>query len=393
MLKRYVTSLIILIMMICFLTGCLPSKLSIDKIENITVVGIDEEDGKVTLTIILQMVKPVAKEDSGEKQKVAIYTAEGETVYESVRNFRAYTDKDIFWGHINYIILGEETAEKGIGKYLDFFARDYDMKLTAKLVISQESTASEFIKNTNLPGTSLKDKLDSLFKNSEFLSQSKEVSVIDYMYMINCPLMDLYLPCVQMVDYKEKDEEEMDKKDVQLNGYAIFDDDKLVGIVKDKMARGINWITNEISSGIIVTEDPKGQKISLEIISAKCKIEPDFSEDIPSAMIKVEFTTNIGEYQGTDDIFHEEIIEFIVDEQDKIIKKEIEKIITYLQQKKRDIVGIGNETYHKFPIKFKKIEQRWKDIFNVMDISVKVNSRINRTYLIIQPIGNKGEDK
>lgn len=387
------TAVLMIITMIFTFTGCITQfRGAITLTENISVVGIDEEDDQVKITIILKLVKPVAEEESGKKQEISIYTSYGETIFDAVRNFHAYTDKDIYWGHIDYILIGQDTAKKGINKYLDMLVRDHETKLNAKVVITQGATASEFIKNTDVKQSVLNDILQSLFNDIDALSQSNPVSVIDYMRMMNSKGFELYLPCVQMVNYREKSKDEKDKKDVQLNGYAIFNDDKLIGIVNDKMARGVNWLINKIESAIIIAKDPKGHKLSLEIINAESKIEPDFSEDIPSAKVKIQFTTNIGEYQGADDIFHDDIIEYIVKEQNNIIKKEVENIIDYLQKKKCDIAGFFNRIYHKYPVKSKKIEQNWEDIFQEMDISVEVTSRINRIYNIKQPVAHKGEE-
>lgn len=392
MLKKCAAFFMIITMIFIF-TGCITQfKGAITLTESITVVGIDEENGKVELTIILKLIQPVTNEESGKKQKISIYTSYGETIFDAVRNFHAYTDKDIFWGHADYIIIGQDTAKNGINKYLDFFVRDHETKLNAKVVITQNSTASEFINNTDVEQSTLNDMLKSLFNDTDALSQSYPVSLMDYMHMINDKRMELYLPCVQMVNYRKKADNEIDKKDVQLNGYAIFNEDKLIGIVNDKMARGVNWLINEVASGIIVAKDQKGNKISLEIINAESKIEADFSKDIPSAKIKIEFTTNIGEYQGDDDIFHNDIIEYIVKEQNKIIEKEVENIIHYLQTKKCDVAGFCNKIYHKYPVKSKDIGN-WGDIFKKMEISVEVTSRINRIYNIAEPVGHKGENE
>lgn len=387
--------LFMLFAVIYFLPGCklLPEKVSIQDREDVIVVGVDEADEGVELTIVTRLVEPVSQDSSGSTRKVAIYTGYGETIFDAVRKLHSYTSKNIFWGHMDFIIVGEDTAKKGIGKYIDYFARDHELRIVSKLAIAQGATAADFIKRTNFPSISLDDRLDSLFSDVGTLSQSKEVALFDYMHMTNCAWGSLYLPCIQMVDFMEKDVEDQKYMDVQLNGYAIFDDDKLIGIVNDKMARGINWVTNEMLSGVIVAEDENGNKISLEIISSDCKIEPDYSRDIPSAKIQVEFTTNIEEYQGKDDIFHDDIIAYIVDQQNNIVKREIEKSIRYLQRKKSDILGIGNALYHKYPVKCDGLGDSWNEVFYGLDISVEVNSRINRSYNIKQPIGNKGEEE
>lgn len=393
MIKKIV-AILILTLTVFLLTGCMfPSKASIEMSEDIPVAGIDEEDGKIKLTIATLLVEPVTQEGSGKQQQVHVYTATGETIFDAVRNLHAYTDKDIFWGHMEYVIIGEETAKKEVYRYIDYFIRDHETNLTASILVAQDSTAEEFIKKTNTINITLSDYLSSLFTDVGSMSESSEVSLIHYMCLVNCDWENLYLPCVQMVDTLEKEQEEMDKKDVQLNGYAIFNDEEFAGIANGKLARGINWMINEISSGIIVAEDPQGEKVSLEIISSESEIETELSEDMPTAKIKVQFTTNIGDYAGLDDIFHKDIIEYIVADQEKIVKKEIEDTLAFLQENKADVIHLGDKLNHKYPVKTQDLLKDWDEIFAKMDITVEVESRINRIYEIKAPVGYKDEEK
>lgn len=391
--KKIIVSLM-LIVSVFLLTGCMfPSKASIELSEDIPVVGVDEEDGQVKLTITTLTVQPVAEEGSEEPNKAEVYTAKGETLFDAVRNFHAYTDKDIFWGHMEFVIIGEETAKKEVYRYIDYFIRDHETNLTASIIVAQGSTAEEFIKKTNIPRVTLSDYLQSLFIDVGSMSESSEVSLIRYMCLVNCDWENLYLPCVQLVDTLEKDKEKMDKKDVQLNGYAIFNNEEFAGIANGKLARGINWMINEISSGIIVAEDPQGEKVSLEIISGESEIETELSEDMPTAKIKVQFTTNIGEYAGLDDIFHKDIIKYIVADQEKIVKKEIEDTLAFLQENKADVIHLGDKLNHKYPVKTQDLLKDWDEIFAKMDIKVEVESRINRIYELKAPVGYKDEEK
>lgn len=393
MIKKIIIGLMLTVT-VFLLTGCMfPSKASIELSEDIPVVGIDEEDGQVKLTITTLTIQPVAEEGSEEPQKVEVYTAKGETVFDAVRNFHSYTDKDIFWGHMEFVIVGEETAKKGITGYLDFFIRDHETNLTASVIVAQGSTAEEFIKKTKIPRVTLSDYLQSLFTDVGSMSESSEVSLIHYMCLVNCDWENLYLPCIQLVNVLEKSKEEEDIKDVQLNGYAIFNDQEFTGIANGKLARGINWMINEISSGIIVAKDPQGEKISLEIIDGGSEIETDFSGDEPTAKIKVQFSTNIGDYKGVEDIFKKDIIDYIVADQERIVKKEIEDTLAFLQKNKSDVIHLGDKLNHKYPVKTKDLLADWDKIFSNMEITVEVESRINRIYEIKAPAGYKDKEK
>jgi spore germination protein KC len=380
----------LLLLMLCTTSGCLNSaKSPINTKENVVIQGIDKESDMVKLTSMVPLVQPIGSEGS-TNNKGAIYTAYGESVFDAIRNLHAYTDKIIFWGYLDFIIIGEETAREGIGPYLDIMIRDHEIKQNCKLAIVQESTASQFLKTTDSEHALVNDILKSLFSDTGALSQSSEITLLDYMQMMNCDRGCLRIPCIQTVDFIESSNTFIPKVD----GYALFDEDKLVGFVNGKMSRALNLIINEVESGVIVVTDPDDTKVTLEIISSNSKIDVDYTQDFPSALIKLSLTSNISEYWGTTDIFHEEIIEYLEREQERIIKNELEEVVTYLQSKKADAIGTTDTIYHKYPVKTDGFEKEdWQNIFGEMTIDVEVTSNINRVYNIKKPSGYESEDE
>lgn len=385
---RKMLILVMVLLTIFSLPACIIESLTDVKMEeHVSVVGIDEEDGKVKMTIILVLIQPL--EGGAGGPKVSIYNSTGDTMFEAFRNLHAYTDKHPVFEHNDFYLIGEETARNGINKYLDLIVRDHEPKQNAKVIITQGSSAEELIKATDFEHLTLNETLASLFKEKGALSQSCEITILEYIHMMTNPRESLYLPCIQMVDHMVKSEEDKDKKNVRLDGCGIFSGDQLVGYVNGKMARGVNWVIDEIDTGIIIVEDSDDYKISLEIISNKPKIEVDFSGEKPTATIKIEFSTNIVEYQGAQDIFKNDKIEYIVEEQNKVVKKEITEVIEYLQELETDVLCISDRLYHKYPKKTNGYDNIWSEVFADMKISVEVESTIERTYNINQPVAYK----
>jgi|GEM_PF-4239249 len=395
MFKKIIILLSITIVTISSLTACkIKSKTDIGMRETVTVVGVDEVDGIITLTITLSLIQPT--EAISIDSKVSIYTAEGSSMFEAIQKFHPYTDRIMFWGQVNYMIIGEDTAKLGINKYLDLFARDHEIKQNMKILVAQGMTANELIKVTDLKQSPLDDTLTSLFSDGKNISSNNEVSTLDYLQMISSDKSCLYLPSVKTTEKMEKKEKDEDKKLVMLDGYAIFKEDVLEGFVEGSMAKGMNWLINDSNAGYMTLYDKEGKIVVVELTGCKHSFEVNYDSKIPKVKIKVECTTNIVEYHGKEDIFTHDEIGDLMEQQNEIIENEVLEIVDYLQKVKIDVLGINDEIYHKYPIKTKDYEDIWPDIFAETDISVKAETTIDRTYNINHPVEydeNKDESK
>lgn len=385
--------LVVMIILVSIFSGCnLPKGKPVQDKMLVTIVGIDKKDDIYTMTLLAQITTTEANEGGQECSKTKIFTESGNTIFDILRNMHAFTDFDVFFGNLEFIIIGEEFARNGIDNSLDFLVRDHELRLTSNIMVSIGTTAKDFIETTDMTSAELTDKLDSLFSSTDALSQTKEVTVLDMTKMMDSDKTQIILPCVNKVNKSKKLEarNETGQEDANLNGYALFKRDKMVAIAMDKVARGINWLQNEIKSGIILAKDPDDELVSLEIIDSKLSIEPSFEDDI-SVTIKVKFSTNIGEVLGDYDIFNEEDIDILIKKQEQAVKKEITDAMELMRFHKSDAVGIGDAFYHKDPKKWNEIKPDWCNIFAQIPYNIELTSRINRSYTIVQPPKEKPE--
>jgi spore germination protein KC len=149
-------------------------------------------------------------------------------------------------------------------------------------------------------------------------------------------------------------------------------------------------LNDKIKSGIILVNDPKGDLISLEIINAETKFKPSFDNGM-SVDIEVKFTTNVGEILGSVDIFTGDNINELTKQQEKVVEKEIVKAFELMKKHKSDVIGLGDKFYHKDPKKWEQIKNDWCNIFSDIPYNIEITSRINRTYVVTEPVEEKPE--
>ncbi|HPD01135.1 MAG TPA: Ger(x)C family spore germination protein [Acetivibrio sp.] len=393
---RRIISLLLLFIVTLTLTACenpIMSRHEINDLEFARSIAIDTAksipDG-VRLTLASQRIKIGSGGSVGEKESSKI-SSEGRTMFEAVRNFSTYLGKRPFWGHLEFVLIGEEAAKKGIHNYLDFFARDHEVRMNINVFVMKGCCAEELMEKADRGDRLIFDRLNGLLNSLGGQSVSNPVNLIEVMYIQDMKCLSLYIPCVEMVNVTKGQDE--DVIDVKMAGFAIFDEDKLAGYLDENMGRGLNLLRNKVKSGIYVVNTRKGSKVSLEIINSKTKFYPEIKDGNLSLKVKVNMESNIGEIDSNEDIFNNDTFIYLEQEQSRLVKQEIERVIEYAQKEiGLDFFSTALNFYRKYPIKWKKLyEKDWKTWFPKIKFSVEVKSKIRRTYDIREPNAVEGE--
>lgn len=365
-------------------TSCI-QQTEIDKLIFVRAVALDKPDTESGVKITVESESSLPTTGKGETQKKALKLhAEGKTIFDADRNFSLYAERDIFWGHAKYILLGEKAAKEDVLKYLDFFIRNHENRLNTTVAVARNQSASNLLE---LTGTGVTHKkIASLFDNAGKLSVSREILLSEFIERLNSKYSSAYLPCISLIKNTEEIGSHESEDHLSLDGFAIFKGKKLLDFITDKEARGLNWINGDVKSTIIVVKDKKENNISLEVIGQDVNIKTSIKDDIPSIKVKVSVESNIGELEGQVDVFDKQSLMQLEKQQNDIIKDELESVITFAKENNVDIFGFGDKIFHQHPVKWERIKDNWNEIFPELKIEVEVESKISRVYNIQQPI-------
>lgn len=381
------------------LAGCstefLPERVEIDKLTLIRAVGVDKgfkDPSNICITIVSKEVKEgkTGKADTqSQKQEAVVMSNEAATMLEAEREFQTYSDKRMFWGHVDFYLISEDAAREGISKYIDFFARDHEFRDNAKIYIIKDSSAKEFIEKSSTGNYFMPDRLKAIGENSILFTGSTELKLMDFMQWLNRKHSSAIAPVL----YLKQKEEGGNKNgniplDIELDGYAAFKNLKLVTFINRKLARGENFLLNRVTSGVIQVKDPAGKMVGLDIIDSRTKISTVFRNgELLGMSVKVKLSSNVDEVHSSMKIFTEDTLNFLTQEQSNLIKTEIEQVIGTAKENNADFVDMASvfDTYH--PVLWQKYKDRWDEIFPKLPVTVEVDSKINRTYDIREPNG------
>jgi len=206
--------------------------------------------------------------------------------------------------------------------------------------------------------------------------------VIDYAIAMKRPWTSLYIPVVEPDTssvVQAGNSQNSQSVNVKLEGYAIFNGDRLAGFMDGDTAMGANFIINEMHSACITAQDIKGHSASIEVIDSRAEIIPGFSDPL-SATIKVSVKANLVDYNIYSGISEEEYLCCLEQQGRDSILNKIEKAIAFAQQNNADVLGVGEAFHHKDPIKWQSIESGWPAMFGGMVFFVEVTLEIKGTY-------------
>ena len=351
-------------------------------------VGLDKAtNGQFDYSV--QIIKPSAiesRKQGGSSVATETISSQGQTVFEAIRNLLSKTDKKLFYGHIQVIVIGEELARQGILNVMDMFVRNIETDKRAHIIIARGTTARNILaaegEVQDIPAVEITNTLE----NVKSLPKIKETKLHEVIKNINSNGNNPVLGVVTTPETTEK----LTVAELDFTGAAVFNKDKLVGWLNPEETTGFLFIENKIKSGIINVNNPfdTRAKVAIEIIRSSTKKDVRFINGEPVIYIEVKQEGNMVDQQGEGDLTAPDKIKILENETAQVIKNEIYHVISLAQGEfQSDIFGLG-DIVHKKNLKYwREVENNWNGEFSDLSVEVKVDSRIRRSGLIKKQAG------
>lgn len=379
--------LILLLIFPLLLAGCWNNR-PLTEINIVAGMGLERtEDGKILVTV--QVAEPGAIQPAsagggsgGEKSKpVFVASNEGETVFEALRGMLAVVDKKLFLSTAQVLIIGEKLAQEGIGEILNFFERDHEVSYLVDVIVAKDATPDELLRIESDMDTIPAVYIRGTVENTAARGTVKKTLLIDLFKDMDCKGRQ---PTAGQIT-KSSD------KEVRTEGLAVFRDGKLAGWLNPYETRGFLFADNELKGGIVNVPVDNG-KAAFEIIRSKGSVSVEVEDGKPSMLIiRVNAEANVGEYGSGGRLDSLETLYMLEEKLGEEIGKEIEMALEKCQKEfASDIFGFGIYLHKYYPKCWKEVENDWHNIFSKLPADIRVDAKIMRVGLVINPVG-KGE--
>lgn len=368
--KQWLSSLLVLPLIFTVRVGkqyLLPTSNNVEKLEMIRVVGIDKEEDGVHL-----LLAAATAQDEGTESNFLIQ-GKGKTFYAAVEDAQKEANKSLFWGHADILVLGKETAEGDISKYIDFLSRDSKTRLCMKLLIVKNGRAEELLKRKGSEEQSIYEGLSEQLRNLRDLSYASEVKMSDVIDSGGDVQSSYLIPVAEMTG----------EKGYEISGAAVLREGKVIRFLDAKESRAANLIRGDFHRGIDTLENTPLGRVSLEADDSRVRIEFEESTEGVVANVYVSIIGTLAE-QFSDDTagrFDTDTMRKIGDEWARKIHNEIADLAETDETSDEDVLGIRERMYRRKPILFEKIKNGGK-----LDIYIYVDVNMSRVHVIDREI-------
>ncbi len=371
--------LIIIPFILTLLTGCY----NYEELNNLAIVSaISISLNKNNqYEVIVQVVNPKKEQDSSSSNEPDFITFEstGSTLHESFRKLTQKSLKRIYGNQMQIVIIDESIAKNNLKDILDFLIREPEIRNEVYILIGKDKDILKIL--TPLNNISSQNIKESIENDTKRLGCSKIITLSDLIKDYKNPNIELTIPSIKISgnsnDGKEEKNLEQSQTDtsIELDGIAVFKDNKLKGYLTDDESLTYNFITNKIKNTLIkLNYNNNNEYIITETISSKTKLIPNIKNN--TITINIKGTSAITELNKKIDIEKKENINKL----EKKLNNKIEKFITINYQRindkyNSDIYGF-KDLYYKTNNKYYKRMNNKENILKNIKIKIKVNIEI-----------------
>lgn len=378
--KKLISAVLSLLLCFC-LCGCW-NRREIGKIAIVMGFAVDkgtkEDEIEITAQIANTRTISSASEGKGGDAKPKPYlnlSSTGDYVFPSIRSSVSKSGSKLYMAH-NYVVLfGQETAEDGLGNYMDFFLRDHELRLDMHLLVARGKGADVLDVNAgfqSIPSLHIHD----LIQAQKQLSTGMTVTVFDYM---NKLAAGRGAPLIPIIEIDKSGGEDV----LHMTGTAVFSDDKMIGELTERETRGLLWATGEVEQAVLMV--PMGEeKVGIEVLRAKGNIKTETDKDGKVNMvITAEAEGALGSERGKENYTTPDGISRLLSAFSGEIESEIRAALTKSRILSADVFGFSDVLYRYHPKKWEAL----KDMpFYDLPVRIEVKTKIDSSGRIGRPI-------
>ena len=353
---------IILILIIITLSGCYNYK-ELNDSAIVSAISIDINDNKTDKYTIGVQIMNAKKKENTNVSEIAFYEADGATIYDALGQIVLSSPKELYLGHMEVVVLGEELLKKKDPlEYLDFFMRDSRAEKDAVVIVAKEDNAKNILKVITPLETIPSQNLKASLFNSANLSGTTNIITLDELVS---NLMEegkeSVLPAVVLTGSVKEGESQDNIKDsdpdvrIKFDNLAVLKNGKLIGYLNENESFGFNIVTADAKNTYVKIKCDNENFATLEITSLKTNEEISFKNKKPNVTIKTSAKTNIIEYNCKMNFINDDKL---IGEIEKKAEKRIERLINSFLEKSYN--EYQTDTLHYGSVFYKEKEKQMK---------------------------------
>jgi spore germination protein KC len=366
-------SLILAITLLLFQTGCWNAR-EINELAFVMSLALDKAEEGYHVTA--QIAKPdvYSKSATGgagitQKEKPFwVFSGNGKTIFEAIRNMAEISPRRIFWSHIKVIIISDEVARSNVLDIFDFFSRNPELRLRTWVAITQ-GNAGKILEIVPMIEKDPSQNIEQIINKTSLSGKAYSIMLKDFLEDYLDPYTDPVASRIVVTTVNSR-------PTIKLEGAAVFKTDRFVDWLDADETRGLLWIKNKASESIKVVDCPyDGQPVTIEIKKGKTKIKSQIIDGVPSFTISATAVGKLTEKACRTDFNNKETIKALEAALASAIHDDIELAVIAAQKYDADFLNFSRTLQSDHKKDWNQISSNWDKLFKTakVDIQVKVD--------------------
>lgn len=370
-------------------SGCWNSR-ELKDMAIVTAVGIDTVPGsgkyKVSFQVVNsgQVAPKTVSGGSNPAAPVTVTIGEGDTLFEAIRRTSEKVPRQLFFAHIQLVVISEAFAKQGVSELFDFFERSRETRLLSTVLIAREGSAAQILKTLTpletIPAVAVVGKINH---TSRLWSNSLHTRIDDVIDMLDGEDKVALISGITFSGSKESSTKSENVENSELpsrtgiRGISVLEQGKLSCWLDEPQSRGVLWVRGEVKSTIMTIDAPeKKNAISVEVIRSKTRVTPIFEEGGLRFMISVSAEGAITELKAPIDLTKPEELWKLEKVWADEIKEEILSSVKLAKDKRIDMLQFANRVNRADPKRWRELKKDWKETFAHSKVDVQVEAFI-----------------
>lgn len=382
--------LIILLVLCLTLCGC-GNYAELNKLSIVTAVSFNKKGNQYELSFLIANSQKAQTSSKEGEAKTTVYSGVGKTIPEAAQAIDQISPKQLYFGHINVVIISEKIAKEGFFKVADWLIRNPQTRKNFYLLQAKDVKAKDILKIVSPLESFPSQSIATLVESNQ---KSKSIATaISYSSFIGKALEKGYDPILPSITIKGSIKKGSSQSNIEttepqsylaLGSLALYKSDTLKAFTTRKESQSINILKNE-DKELNYTLKYKGENISID---AEKLLSQIILKNKNNIQINVTGQGNLYNINNKIDIDDYKEIKKIEKAWEQQMENDLLKIIKKLQNKyKTDVLGFGSLIYKNNPQTWKKIEKNWNNkYFQKVKVKIKAKLKITSTGSLAETI-------
>lgn len=416
--KRFL-SLLIIICSLPTLSGCGSIYSNYREIQQLMVVqtmGIDREKGGVQVSMAA-----AAEASGGGPRRMS---AQGSTVTAAIdRAYKLSYEEEIFFSHVNHLLVGEAAAEEGLDAFLDYVSQSPTMRIDIPLYIVRGGTANQAVMEVGDSSKGISEVMQTVHESFASPGNSRVFTVADtinsllrygsaLVCAVECvPASESISPgksesaqqgdgqntqegegqnAQQGQEQNPQEEEGQNAQDKTLGekplmavpaGYAVIRDGKLCKFIEPEEAVAVGLLTGSLPITAITVTDRNGKNASLELNQGSAQITPVWGGkgQLKGLNIQAQVSASVLETDNWQQGSSNEYINHLTAQLESAVSQRLSSLLRTSMKLKADFLGLAGQVERKSPENYRLMSQRFSELLPGLELQITVSGQLSHT--------------